>query len=673
MKSPSGKVVAVKAIDLSVGDTEVYFEFVTEIAGDLEAGTWTVAGVEYDYAAELAVKAVNDASTQIQLLTALNSPYFTNVVEDNIVEYWNKRANLTSTPETVADVQEKLIDAANKTVTQNAQVEDILKAAQANNQVALLSRLKAANFDRILDVNIADLTVTTPDVDGYLTAIEALGAWNAALPVSADTIQAEIDAVNLDIAEAYAAETNDNSDVSIVRQSLTRADYNKALTQVNNLDEEDQETEKEDLLKALNITDLLIKLKEAQTNAAMGTALTNLAAESTSLDVDTVLSSNSKAYRDALNASGVSVTDRNGVSDIQTLVNNTNAAELIKVVDKFVADADGLDETKATDRTTFINLLKQLDAKSAKADFDYSEDIDEKITHLYMVAIQADFDSEDAGGVPDSTIHAAHTVADASTADATLVAIKTVLDATTTASESTALTVVQNLDPSTVTANELYNALTDPALGLSNVLSSNREAYKKDASALVTAAGTSKVALQSAINATNGLVSFNSATTASAAATGLATVAVAEGITDFIDFTSTGRLDIAQLVLDIRPNGGFNTVAALVNELGADDTATTATIGNFKASSTDSALKVYTEVLAEVNAAGPDNASISGLVTALNKLNYKAFKDLSALEKANVAETVIEDWAKTGDPATQVNFRTWAAVRNAVDAAIAKQ
>lgn len=672
VKNPSGAVVPVKPVDLSVGDTEVAFEFVTSLPGgvtDIPAGVWTVNGTEYDYAAFLAVRAINNAKgkTQLDILNALKSPYFENVIDENIQAYETLLNAATADFETVAEIQEKIIDKGNTNVEANKNVKEIIETAAAGNQIKLLSLLKENGFERIIDSNVADSLTLPSTPTGYATSIGALVVGTN----DADDVQAAIDNDNLAFAQAYADESGtDTSFVSESRLKLTRAVYNTALAQVNNLDVETQKTQKEGMLEDLVITDLLIKLNEAQTNAAMGTALNNLAAASTSLDADDLFAVNNSAYRTAIQEDVVGA--KNAVDKVASLVETANAEELYAVTDAFItAVGTGVvgdyDATKEADRAKFLNDLKAIDARVLDSVFDYA-DIDEQLAGAYITAIQINL-ADTASG----TIAPAHTTAgttkDKTNTEATVTAIDTVLGTATTGAETAALAAVA----SAADANALYEALTAPVLGLKDVVVGNKATYWNDATYIKSQNG-SVDALQAAVKTANGLATFNSATTASDAAKGLATIAIntATPVTDYIDFPSAGRVDIAELMLDIRPSAGFATSTALIAELGADDTATTATSGNFKTGSTDSALKVYTDVLGTINAAGPDTPSISGLVTALGDLNYDVFDDLDALEKAEVAEEMLANWEMTtGTPVVQVDFTTWSAVKAAVDAAIA--
>ena len=180
--NPNGVVVPVTAQDLSAGDTEVVFTFVTAYTAwtSMPSGTWTVNGTAYDFAAQLAVKAVNDATNQVALLAALQSTYFTDVNADLIVEY---DALLDGTQVTVADVQAIIAEVNADNISQEA----VTAVNEAENQVQLLAALQAGGFARVNADWIAGYFAYDTGAAGadYITAADA------------DAVQAIIDTQNL--------------------------------------------------------------------------------------------------------------------------------------------------------------------------------------------------------------------------------------------------------------------------------------------------------------------------------------------------------------------------------------------------------------------------------------------------------------------------------------------
>lgn len=156
------------------------------------------------------------------------------------------------------------------------------------------------------------------------------------------------------------------------------------------------------------------------------------------------------------------------------------------------------------------------------------------------------------------------------------------------------------------------------------------------------------------MNATNARVELNAATTKEAAKTALTKFAIATADTTYINLSSTGKLEVAALVLAERPAAGY-----------ADNTDVTTEIGN-----QDSA---RTALILAVNNAGPDNTNtITAMNAALTALEYAPYEALSAAEKVAAAEAFLNAFPMNDTPA-QVNYTTITGIEAAIDALIAAQ
>lgn len=638
VKNPSGTIVPVKAVDLAVGDTEVFFAFETAITGKLESGLWTVNGTEYDQAAVDAATAVSTATTQAALLEALKSPYFVNVDEANIVAYNTNKATADLT--TVATIQETLIDATNAEVNQNSVVETIIETAdEEGNEIKLLALLKENNFERLIDGNVAG-------ANGYLAKIDALAPYVAQ---DAEDIQDEIDAANLAIAQAA---------VVTAETSVKREDYNKALTQVNNLDSEGQKSDKETALTKLTVVDALIALEEAQTNAAFGNKLVALSKLTAAGWVsEPVYAVNYAAYKADVQAEANA--DRNTVAKVEALINTANLEQsAAQFTAAKLTEIENLDATKTADLAKFDTWLKAIDARVADTDFDYEELVKSAALATYLTDVQADL----TGG--SATIDAS------ATGEANAAALATIIDDANNSSLSDA---IDDVKAATATnATDLYEALAAPALGVKNVAEANKAAYFADKAIFATVTGggsddaADKLIIQNAVNAANATVAFNTATTTAQAANAVTAIALANGYTNLVNLPAAARTDIAELLIELKPTAGFATTAALVAELGTANNATTGT-------GSTTAFKVFNDKLTAINTAGKTTGTISALVTALSGLEYDAYDNLDAIVQTKVAETLLAGWPTDGATTSpsKVDYTSWTAVKAAIDAALA--
>lgn len=210
VKDPAGNVIAVVPINLLVGDTEVTFTFTTTLTA-APTGVWTVGGVQFDIAANAAaVKAVNVATTQYALWTALQNPLFNGVaVEANIVAYETAMITVVPAYVTVADII-AVVEGINEAATTEAPYAAVVEALnEAYPNQLTINTILAANFKAVNAANTAEYVVVLfNDVLPTMAAVQdaiylinaeqsvvvALAA-NTALAVDGNATQADIDAV----------------------------------------------------------------------------------------------------------------------------------------------------------------------------------------------------------------------------------------------------------------------------------------------------------------------------------------------------------------------------------------------------------------------------------------------------------------------------------------------
>jgi len=244
VKKPDGTVLPVKPINLEVGDAVVSFEFVTTLTS-VTAGNWTVGGVTFDTGAQEAVRAVLDAKTQVQLLNALKSSYFTGVISDKIVTYETILNGLTSVEKsTVALIQKNVIDAGNK-ATRTINFEDIESIVMENNiQVSInenmrlnshigLSNMKSTikdMEDRLEDIDDERDSLRESDDPASLTTIIALGTEKRALLDNIELLKRKVvDRPTLEAITDLQASLSDNTQI-LMAQNIFIASNQLKLT-----------------------------------------------------------------------------------------------------------------------------------------------------------------------------------------------------------------------------------------------------------------------------------------------------------------------------------------------------------------------------------------------------------------------------------------------------------
>ena len=299
--------------------------------------------------------------------------------------------------------------------------------AEAGNQVELLAALQNAFFKRVNADFIADY-------DAALTGVET----------TTTAIQTDIDAVNYVKADAA---------VDAAELTLSRTDLNKAIALVDALKADgENETSKANLQERVTLHSAVISVNEANTNAKLTAALTNLANLSDDLDVDTVNPSELSRYRTLIADAGLASKD--SATDIQARIDAGNVAA----------------ETAAVTAVAGITATTSLADVKAK---------------LLTLANRSAFgtDSFDKDLVIDTLVEQYRTaLKDADAADKQDASeISTIV--TTVNNPAAALTAVAEA----ATADALLTALKDKTLNLSNVVDANKAAYYADAAAFDTA------------------------------------------------------------------------------------------------------------------------------------------------------------------------------------------
>jgi hypothetical protein len=301
----------------------------------------------------------------VKLLDLLNEAGIKNLNVDFIGQYATKIDTATPAPEKYVDVQ-KLIDEVNK---DNAETETLVTPVlEAKTQLALLNALEA-NYERVnkdwimayvSDGTAVGIQFTAADTDNKVYN-DTTGT--AVTSVDAEVIQDVIDAVNL--AQITAADTaattlEDQAKVTALIQNWMKADN----------PETPKVTPKADAIKASQVKEAVLRVKEATTQNSVYNALVNLA----NLDNDTLKPSDLNANLASFYFAEQQDTTKNAAldkDDVSTVVSNivtdttTDAADqkalkaaMEDIVTKF--GALNSDDTNATKKAEFKASLQKL-------------------------------------------------------------------------------------------------------------------------------------------------------------------------------------------------------------------------------------------------------------------------------------------------------------------------
>jgi hypothetical protein len=619
VKNGAGVVVPVKPLDIAAGDKTAEFEFVTAVkAADLK-GVWTVNDQSYDLDLFNNLSDFLAANDQLKLNAALVALGIENVETANMPAYEIAKGNVTKTAEelTVADVQ-KLVDDVNaKAISADdeaAIVKAVTDAKTAGNQVALLQALQNEAFVRVNPEWVATAT------NGYMTKIAGTETKIADIQTVINTSNDAI--VNAEIAPIVSTiDRDDLNDAKALIETWATVDKDGKITDDTIKPIVDNKT--------IEIQLALVDVLEATTPTALKarvTALAELANPKTGaavVDMKNYIDANGKAYVSAIAAEADKANKLETAAKINTLLTTVNGKEATALVDA-VYDAASATTVDAD------ALLKALNDLGLKQVADSNKEV--------YKADAADFKTEST-----TTTNSGTKVK----ADVQAQVDKSNVKAVTTATD----------------ADKLLEALK--VLELDNIVDANKDAYLADVTGGSATIKTDAATIDAALKVINDAVveaakvkAINEATSATAVKAALDELA----ITSYVNVPSVDKLYIAEQVfaaVEAAQKAGNNTLyadkAAVTTAL---DTATTGIIAEYEA------------LIAEF--AKTELTDTATTVTQLGLLGYDAFDNLTAGEKANVAEAFVANYPMDdATPPAAIDYETLAAVKTAVDAAIA--
>lgn len=348
VKDNKGTVVEVKPVDIAAGDTTAEFEFVKTVTE--VKGIWTVAGMEYDADLAANLAAFVAADTQLGLNKVFADLGIKNLEVANIQKYLDGKANFLAdlegdlTVEAIQGFVDKVnvdaVDAGEKAAAEKAATDAVVKALEANNDIALLSALQNDVFARVNDEWINEYKA------GFFT-----GDANALVkPAYAAAVQTVINTVNKVKVNA----------VDVLGKEVDRAKLLEAKALIETYATPDakgeQKTETKTALKNIDIQLAIVDVREATTPTnlkAKVTALAEVVNDTEQLNIKDYKDANGKAYiakmAEANAKAGVkSVADvKKAIDDANTAADAAEAA--LKITEFAVAQTD----TNGLGKTTF--------------------------------------------------------------------------------------------------------------------------------------------------------------------------------------------------------------------------------------------------------------------------------------------------------------------------------
>lgn len=629
VKDNNGNIVEVTPLNLVINETVANFKFKTPLTSE-PTGVWTIEGISYDTDVAAQLDEINSANTELKLYNALTAAGIKNLVVKNSSAYKaaDKPADGFKTLEEVQAFVDK-VNASQLTAAEQAEKVDALaKALENGSQVLVLDALKSWS-------QVNESTIAT-----YIDNLKAMNSNQGPLKATENefkNIQTVLD--NANVAAATTA-------VNTAKNNAKRADYDKAVKAMNFVREDDSKVStdkvKANLQKDLDLLNKVLNVKEASTAAQLANAYNALVAQ---VDNKSVIGSEQfytdlrTKYMDATKALAATETETvKTAADIENAivkVNTQKRAELYNAVAQVVDSPEG----SATKTADVLKKLQDLAAYADKADFD----------------IKTVNTSEDSLKAYRTAFTTLTTISSPSTESASNVTtmIKAVQTKVNNVNDAAVTAPLTKLEMGTEVGGVFHNGtseITSPAekeaallatlkaTGLKNIEDANSSAYLAVYDEIKTAASGAKTTpdeiasvksdVQNIVNAENARIELNAASTDTAAQAALTRFAIATGNNDFINLSSTSKLEVAGLVNSNKPTNGYENKTAVNAAITAQDTARTGLI------------------------TGVNNAStITEYNSALGSLDYKPFEDLSASQKIAVAEAFRANVPKDKDNA----------------------
>lgn len=350
-------------------------------------------------------------------------------------------------------------------------------------------------------------------------------------------------------------------------------------------------------------------------------------------------------------------------------------AKALEEADKFIA----LMELKASDSSVeTYRLLAQLlgdDAKllnenNKKEYFDAKVDYKDTTTGVSKITT-----ATTASDLVTNVVDAGDTVA----LDNALAAIKGMTANTAAAGEADNGTKVEivkaNLQKlADVTSHKTGDAKFDMAIVKDAKLANYRDALASQTLATAKAVTDIINPINNAVDAEARVKAVNEASTAAEMKVALTDIALEEGNTDYINLSSEAKLEVAEMVLEARPSKGFEEVAE--STPGAGDGKTAAEVIDAEITTQLNARQALIDGVNAIDVVGATATfDFTTVDNALTALEYDAYNDLTGLARVNAAQAFYDNIPtveKKDGTLEQVEYKTLAEIKAAIDVAVAQ-
>ena len=671
VRDNNGKEIPVQKVDrILAGKSKQVFTFEKVLSDTNFKGVWTVNGVSIDMTELTLVNAVVEASknsdSKDTTLIALQEAGYINgllgsyktAVGSNVKNFVFDEINKVSTEKSYKEAIDKekakntiktaaqiqaIIDEVNEELGVSADEKDrvalIQKAATSGNSTQFVNALDAENIERVN----SDWAVSGKTLGyGYTDYASKISSAN-----SLKDIQEAIDEANLaniefklEAIQGKAAwfDADEVVEVSDLANSYLTAEQklsdNKTLAQKHYNDTVKEQLALIDVKESDNTSTLLRTLK------ALSEASSNFDYEAYGYDV------NIDAYKTKINS--VISDKKNGlaVTDIATAVKEVNGDEITKAVKDVVNAFVTPNTTYTTEEKKNINeALDKLVTVTAKETNKVDVTTGKTITvnKFDKAIVSLDLEKYDlvSGATVDELYNSFKTINETESGDTVKVAIEAVKNAKS--------------------ADELYKALSNELLKVTNLVESNKAEYNRDID--VFKAVDSEENIRKAVTSVNARAEMLKATTVDAMYQGLTKLAISEGNSDVINMSAVERRDVAEEILNYK-NSAYDD----------KKTVDLSTIKAALANEQDKTIKVaqdkVTEKIGAVNNALKfENATVSAisradLINALHEVTGIDKLTLDGKVETFVSKSTIKD--SDGVSINKFEYTNYTQVRNAL-------
>lgn len=485
---------------------------------------------------------------------------------------------------------------------------DIVAAAQSGNEVKTLAALNAAGLTDVKEENIPDYVQAIQDAanNGELETLADI--QTLIIKVNADSISKDEEAA---VVKAVVEATN--------QVQLLAALQNKAFARVN--------------------ADWIVAYKTELD------ATTDPTAKDTVAEIQAIVDGVNQAQIDAANTAATSSAEQNAVTAlIQQYVKDDEATAPVKVkadaIKKSQIKAAVFKVKEASTQTSVYSALTGLAALDPANLPAASLNIYLKADYL---AAQAAYKGSIDASSPTAVADIKTNIVDQAANDALTAALNNVTSLTKDSAAADIKAALQKL--ANVTSHETDEANKFDMSTVKDALLVQYATEIENSSATDLASVKAAIAKVNAASDVEGSLATinNTASTAADVKAALLEIALSKGFNDYIDAPSQVQLEVAQLVIDNRPAGGYDKLDDILDDSG------------------DGALKDQLDAHAarvqKFNNIGDlANATTSSVKAALDDYKYAGYVSLTNTQKVAVAQEILKLTKDVNGTATPLDF-----------------